>query len=90
MGKTVWGVLQSSNAHVTFEMNTMRRSKRCKSTKVMIAGGDGLSVHRENHNIATDPETFLDMAPAVVQCLAKCRMDITTFYMQRRETILLT
>ena len=69
--KPMWGVLQSSNAHVTFEMNTMRRSKRCKSTQVMIAGGDGLSVHRENHNIATDPETFLDMAPAVVPMLGE-------------------
>jgi len=67
----MWGVLQSQNAHVRFEINKMRRTEAAKDAKVVIIGGDGLSIHRGNHILAQDPETYLDTSPAVVPMLGE-------------------
>ena len=60
----MWGVLQSSNAHVMAELNTMRNQHLDK--KILFVGGDGLSILRINHLLVNHPELFLDSAPMVI------------------------
>ena len=56
--------LQSSYDDVRHEMNTMR-AKYPKS-RILFIAGDGLSLMRMNHLLASEPDVFLDQSPAVV------------------------
>ena len=56
--------LQSSYADVRHEMNTMR--DKYPKSRILFIAGDGLSLMRMNHLLASEPDEFLDQSPAVV------------------------
>ena len=69
--------LQSSYADVRHEMNTMR--DKYPKSRILFIAGDGLSLMRMNHLLASEPEEFLDQSPAVVPIqgagLGSCPID---------------
>ena len=60
-------VLQSSNAHVRFEVNLMRRevARLYPGCVFLFVGGDGLALMRMNHLLCNDP-TYLNMTPVLI------------------------
>ena len=69
--------LQSSYADVRHEMNTMR--DKYPKSRILFIAGDGLSLMRMNHLLASEPDEFLDQSPAVVPIqgagLGSCPID---------------
>lgn len=56
--------LQSSYGDVRHEMTTMRN--KYPKSRILFIAGDGLSLMRMNHLLASAPDEFLDQSPAVV------------------------
>jgi len=63
-GPPMFGVLQSKNVDVEYEMDFLKG--QCRSAMIMFAGGDGLSLMRMNSIIAADPEYWLDTSPMII------------------------
>ena len=63
-GRPMYGVLQSKNEDVEYEMDYLKR--QCQGSMIMFAGGDGLTMMRMNSLIATKPEYWLDTSPMVI------------------------
>ena len=59
-------VLQSSNAHVEYEVDVMRDDPRHKHSSYIFLGGDGLSIMRINWTLARNPAKYLRQKPAVI------------------------
>ena len=62
----MWGVLQSSNSDVEFEIETMRAYAASRGVSVLLVACDGLGIHRVNHLVGREPEKYLEKMPAVV------------------------
>lgn len=62
----MWGVLQSSNADVEFEIAKMRDYARKRGVSVLLVACDGLGIHHVNHLVGGKPEKYLEKVPAVV------------------------
>ena len=59
-------VLQSSNAHVEYELNHMRGHDMHKNTYYMFVAGDGLSINRVNHALTRMWGKYLGEYPVVI------------------------
>lgn len=60
----IWGMMQSSYEHVQKEINIMRNEHLDK--KILLVGGDGLSILRLNHLLHDHPDLYLDSAPMII------------------------
>ena len=60
----IWGKLQSSYADVEAELNTMRNEHLDK--RILLVGGDGLSIIRMNHLLKQRPDLYIDSAPLII------------------------
>ena len=58
----MFGRLQSSYNDVEYELTEMTRAHR--SLPILFVAGDGLSLMRLNHLLATHPDKYIDMADA--------------------------
>ena len=66
----IWGRLQSKSDDVRVESMIQMKSAP-PGAWITFQGGDGLSVMRLNQEIAKDPGTFVDTAPALVPMLGE-------------------
>jgi hypothetical protein len=62
----IWDMLQSKNAHVEFELKTMRNHPAHRHSRFMFVGGDGLAIMRVNWTIAKNFPRYLYTEPAII------------------------